>query len=106
VLDGEAPADFHAGRERRFEARDGEAGKSDERRHARHLDGPQAEAMFVEVGLDAVDHRVAGGAVEPRDEEFHDAAIGVHRGERRAILVAPAPQAKPGARQQARGRGH
>jgi hypothetical protein len=43
--------------------------------------------------LDVIDHRVTLRATEAIAEEFHDACIGIHRGERLAILVTPWAQA-------------
>ena len=59
VLGREAPADLDAGREVRLERRHDEPDEADERRHARHLDRPRAEAVAREVALGAPRERVA-----------------------------------------------
>src|SRR6185369_4644634 len=53
--------------------------------------------MLAEVRFDAIDQRVAFRAAERFGEEFHDPRIGVHRGKRLAILVAPAAKTKSSA---------
>ena len=61
VLGRETPADLDAGREMRLERRHDEAHEADERRHARHLDGPRPEAVAREVPLRAACERIALG---------------------------------------------
>src|ERR1039457_1034357 len=46
----------------------GETGEPDERAGRGHLQGPESEPLAVETGLDHLDQRVAGGAVEPGRE--------------------------------------
>ena len=59
VLGREPPADLDAGREMRLERRHDEPDEADERRDARHLDRPRAEAVAREVPLGAPRERVA-----------------------------------------------
>lgn len=56
---GQAPADFHARSEVRLEAREREADEARERRDTGNLQRPEAEAVLVEVRLDAVCEGIA-----------------------------------------------
>lgn len=93
MLEGQAPADLHAGRERGFESRDGQSGETDKRRCTRDLDGPQTKAAFAEVLFDAINQRVALNSTEATREEFHDSRIRIHGGKRFPILITPSTQA-------------
>jgi hypothetical protein len=39
--------------------------------NTRDLDSPQPKAVFAEMLLDVIDHRIALNAIEPTPEEFH-----------------------------------
>lgn len=73
----EPPADFDAGSEMRGEGGDGEADVADEGVGGAEFEGAEAEAMALEVGLDAVGEGVAFVGGEGRGEELHDERIGV-----------------------------
>src|SRR5438045_1586955 len=95
VIERKPPTDLDAGREMRREARDREPDEADERGNARHLDGPETEAMLRKMRLETVDQRIALTAVGVSGEELHDAGIGIEGGERRPIGIAPAAQPDP-----------
>ena len=61
-------------------------------RHARHLHGPQPEAMLSEMFVNPGHHLVALVAIEQLGKMLHHARIGIERRERRPISVAPSPQ--------------
>src|SRR3954453_12769760 len=64
MQEGHTPADFHRLREMRVKPRPCQSGKADERRDTRNLDGPQSEAVLVEMPLDAIGHRIAVTAAQ------------------------------------------
>jgi hypothetical protein len=66
-----------------------ESGESDECPVVTPLEGPQTEAPRIETGFELIDQRIAFETRQRRRKVLHDAWIGVHRGERRAIVVAP-----------------
>ena len=51
--------------------------------------------MLLESRLEPVDHRVDLGPVERSGEVLHDPGVGIDRGERLPVLVAPPPQHQP-----------
>jgi hypothetical protein len=88
-LRAEAPADLHARRKMRCEARHREP---DEARQFAGLDqfgGPQSEAMFREVRFHAIDAGVAFGPRQAGGEEQHHPRVGVDAVERFAIIRPP-----------------
>jgi len=95
MLRVEAPTDLHGGHERSVETRHGGAGEPYERCRPHNLDRPQAEAVVVEMRLDALHQCVRLFAVEGPDHVAHDLRVGVHAREGLAIARAPAPQDQP-----------
>src|SRR4029453_10694167 len=91
---GETPAHFHARREVRLEGRNRETNEPDERDLAANLDGPQPEAVLLEMRLDSSDHHIALFMGQHTREVFHDLRVGVEPGKREAIGLDPAPQQK------------
>jgi hypothetical protein len=102
LLEGETPADFHAGRETDAESgscQNSQSGETDERRDVPNLNGPKAKAVLAEMLPDAVDHRVALGSTEAAREELHHPRIAIHGGKGLPVLVAPWTQADAAAGQ-------
>jgi len=54
MLEGQAPADFHTGREMGAESWDCQPGESDEGRNIRYFNSPQSKAVFAKMPLDAI----------------------------------------------------
>ncbi len=75
MLEGETPADFHAGRETGAESWNCQSGEPDEGCYIRDLNGPQTKAVLTEMLLNAIDQRVALSSTEAIREEFHDARV-------------------------------
>src|SRR5262249_15231933 len=90
----ETPTDFHRRREVGLERRLDQADKSHETGHVFALDHPRTEAMFLEMGLDAIDHGVGLLRRHGAWKEFHHPRVGVHLGERYPVLVAPGAQSQ------------
>ena len=96
VVEREAPANLHRGRERRVERWDGEADEADERLLLKKLGGKQAEAVTLEMLL-YVGNQVVGLAWrEQAGHKLHDARVGVHRPKRLTVRGAPAPKLETG----------
>jgi len=90
----EAPADFHARREMRCEAGHREPYETGQFASLDEFGGPQAEAVFHEVGFDAVDGGVALRARQAGGEEQHHPRVGVDAVERLPIFRPPAAEQK------------
>jgi len=58
--------------------------------------GECAKAVVAEMLLDAIDRRVAFNATEATPEEFHNARIKIHCGERFPIVVTPSTSGRCG----------
>jgi hypothetical protein len=89
VRRGEPPTDLDARGEVSRELRPKQSDVTYERRLARYLDGPEAEAGLGEVRARAFDQGVAGRSVEHGGHELHDLRVGVQGGERPAVGFAP-----------------
>src|SRR4051812_11943470 len=92
MLEGQAPADFHARCKRRVEACDCQSDETDQGRDIRDFERPQAKTMLAEMPLDSVDHSITLGAAEAAAEELHHPRIGIHGGKRLPISVPPSAQ--------------
>jgi hypothetical protein len=86
------PADLQAGREVRLETRHREAGEADEGRPAPHLQRPQAAAVLPEMRGDALGQGIALGPLQALRQKLRDPRVGIERGERRQVLLAPRAQ--------------
>jgi hypothetical protein len=86
---GETPANFHARGEAGLPAWDREANEADEGGGAGDFHRPEAELGGFEPVADAGGQLVAFGTRECGWEVFHDARIGVERGEGFEIGAAP-----------------
>jgi hypothetical protein len=92
---GKAPADFDAGSEVCVEIGDGKTDVADEGIAGAEFGGAEAEAVELEVGLDAVRELIALLAGEYARHKFHDAGIGIEAGEGRAVGIAPMAENEP-----------
>jgi hypothetical protein len=72
VIRGKTPTDLDAGRKVLLEVWNGEADKTDERRHARNFDGPEPEAIPVECRLKLTRQRIAPFSRQRRNEVLHN----------------------------------
>jgi hypothetical protein len=94
VFGGEPPTDFDGGCEVGFEWRMAKADESGKRRDADDLHGPQAEAVLVEVNLDAGGAGIALLTRQKAGEEFHHARIGIQFGVGGKILRTPSAKSQ------------
>ena len=85
----ETPADLDGGGEVRFPWDSREPGEPDECSGVPSLEGPQPEASRIESGFELLDECNALVPRQRRREVLHDAWIGVHRRERRTIVITP-----------------
>ena len=88
----DSPSYFDAGREMGLKRGDNQADEAHKCAVLRQFDGKRAEAMLLEVCLGAINQRIAFLACEASRKVAHYAWIGIHRRERLAIFVTPAPQ--------------
>jgi hypothetical protein len=88
---GQSPAHLHAPRAGDAGGHRVQPGKPKEPAGRGVLQGPQPEPLPLEQRLHPVDVLIAGRAVEGSREIAHDLGVGVHRGERPAVRIAPAP---------------
>ena len=95
VLRGQPPADLDARREMRLEWRQAQTDEACERRYTGDLDCPLGIPVPVEVSQNSLDPAIALFSRKNRGKMLHDARVGVHRGERRPVRVAPAAQDQP-----------
>jgi hypothetical protein len=90
-LRGKTPPDFDARREMSLERWNSQAHESDKRGLVDHFDGPESEAMPLEVRLDAFDDRIALSTRQDGGEVLHHADVRIEISERRSIRLHPAP---------------
>jgi len=94
VVEGETPADFHAGSEMGRERRNGKSDEPCEIGHADHFDCPEPEPVLLEMRRDRGRLPAALLRRQNRGEMLHDAGIGIQRGKVRQILRPPWTQAQ------------
>ena len=86
---GEAPADFDAGRKGELEPGDVEADVADAFARRAEFGGPEAVAVLLEVGVDALEHGVGVGGGHESGEVAHDGRVGIEGDEGGAVGGLP-----------------
>ena len=79
-----------------FERRNRKTHESDERSKFGHLDRPEAEPTLIEMVSNPCRHGVALFTAQPTGEKLHDSRIGIQRGKRFKIGIAPWAKSEPG----------
>ena len=92
---GQPPADFDTGHEGRIEARNGQPDEADAFTRCAQFDGPQSEAVLLEVSFDSLDQLIALLPRKRVGEVLHDDRISIDACEGLAVRVAPSTQQKP-----------
>lgn len=91
VLEGQAPADLHAGRKGQLGDRYMQAEEADELGGCLQLHGPEAPSSLLDQRLAAIGQRIALVALERSREILHDPRVCVQFGKGRPVARAPLP---------------